>query len=89
MIVAAEILRKKTYPKFGTEPFSIGFWVGGGVTPNKFADLKEKPEDPDHHEVVRKNMNLLTKQLLVCPYCGKPLSEKNYHVNPDKHSVDI
>ena len=88
MIVAAEILRKKTYPKYGTEPFSIGFWVGGGVTPNKFADLKET-DDPDHHEVVRKNMNLLTKQLLVCPYCGKPLSEKNYHVNPDKHSVDI
>ena len=88
MIVAAEILRKKTYPKFGTEPFSIGFWVGGGVTPNKFADLKET-DDPDHHEVVRKNMNLLTKQLLACPYCGKPLSEKNYHVNPDKHSVDI
>lgn len=88
MIVAAEILRRKTYPKYGTEPFSIGFWVGGGVTPNKFADLKEN-DDPDHHEIVRKNMNLLTKQLLVCPYCGKPLSEKNYHVDPDKHSVDI
>lgn len=88
MIVAAEILRRKTYPKYGTEPFSIGFWVGGGVTPNKFADLKEN-DDPDHHEIVRKNINLLTKQLLVCPYCGKPLSEKNYHVNPDKHSVDI
>lgn len=32
MVVAAELIRQKTYPKYGKEPISIGFWVGGGVT---------------------------------------------------------
>ena len=30
MIVAAELIRQKEYPKYGKEPISIGFWVGGG-----------------------------------------------------------
>ena len=42
MIVAAELIRKKEYPKYGKEPISIGFWVGGGVTPNDFDSMKEK-----------------------------------------------
>lgn len=33
MILAAEMIRVKEYPKYGKEPISIGFWVGGGVTP--------------------------------------------------------
>ena len=26
MVVAAELVRQKNYPKYGTEPISIGFW---------------------------------------------------------------
>lgn len=46
MVVAAELIRQKTYPKYGKEPISIGFWVGGGVTPNKFDELVEKADKP-------------------------------------------
>ena len=46
MIIAAELTRKKYFPKYGKEPISIGFWVGGGVTPNKFDELRDDPKNP-------------------------------------------
>ena len=86
MVVAAEMLRRKEYPKFGSEPISIGFWVGGGVTPNKFYDLKENPEKPYE---ARRQRNLIYKQLLTCPFCGKPLTEDEFYIDTEKKSVDI
>lgn len=41
MVLAAEMIRRQAYPQFGKEPISIGFWVGGGVTPNKFEEFVE------------------------------------------------
>ena len=32
MIIAAEMERQRQLPKFGREPITIGFWVGGGVS---------------------------------------------------------
>lgn len=86
MVVAAEYIRRKTYPKFGTEPISIGFWVGGGVTPNRFDDLKEKLDNPNE---ARNQRNLIYKQLLTCPLCGKPLTKDEFCIDPDKKSVEI
>lgn len=86
MVVAAEMIRKKEFPKFGTEPISIGFWVGGGVTPNKFDDLKENSERPYE---AKKQRNLIYKQLLTCPFCGKPLTESEFYIDTEKKSVDI
>ena len=47
LIVAMEDLRERSEKngkaEFGTTPISIGYWVGGGVTPNKF-DEYEKDE---------------------------------------------
>ena len=75
MVIAAEMERQRQYPRYGKEPISIGFWVGGGVTPNKFDDLKDNPDYPD---AARNNKNLLYKQLLTCPFCGKELIKDNY-----------
>lgn len=86
MVVAAELVRQKNYPKYGTEPISIGFWVGGGVTPNIFDDLVEKPDKPYE---TRKQKNLIYKQLLTCPFCGKPITENEFDINTDKKSVEI
>lgn len=86
MVVAAEILRRKEIPKYGNEPISIGFWVGGGVTPNKFDDLKENPEKPYE---ARRQRNLIYKQLLTCPFCGKALTEDEFYIYPEKKSVEI
>lgn len=86
MVVAAELIRQKTGSRFGTAPISIGFWVGGTVTPNYFKDLKEDPDDPGK---ARRNCNLLYKQLLTCPFCGKPLSSENFYIDFDRKSVEI
>ena len=86
MVIAAEMIRQKEAPKYGKAPISIGFWVGGGVTPNKFEDLKENPERPQD---ARRNRNLIFKQLLVCPFCGTPLNEDDFDIDTEKKSVSI
>ena len=86
MVVAAELVRQKSYPRYGSEPISIGFWVGGGVTPNKFEDLKEKPEISYE---TRGQENLLYKQFLTCPLCGRPLTKDGFYISPDEKSVEI
>ena len=86
MVVAAELVRQKSYPRYGSEPISIGFWVGGGVTPNKFEDLKEKPEKSYE---TRSQKKLLYKQLLTCPLCGRPLTKDDFYISPDEKSVEI
>ena len=86
MVVAAELVRRKNYPKYGTEPISIGFWVGGGVTPNRFDDLVEKSNKPYE---ARNQKNLIYRQLLTCPFCGKPLTKDEFDIDTDKKSVEI
>lgn len=89
MILAAEMIRVKEYPKYGKEPISIGFWVGGGVTPNTFEELKEDPEDPAKTRAARSKKNLIYKQLLTCPFCGKPLTEENFYIDIPTKSVSV
>lgn len=85
MVVAAELVRRKN-PRLGTEPISIGFWVGGGVTPNRFDDLVEKADKPYE---ARNQKNLIYRQLLTCPFCGKPLTKNEFEIDTDKKSVEI
>ena len=89
MIMAAEMIRVKEYPKYGKEPISIGFWVGSGVTPNTFAELQEDPEDIVKTRAARSKRNSIYKQLLTCPFCGKPLSEENFYIDIPTKSVSI
>lgn len=86
MVIAAEMIRQKTAPKYGNEPISIGFWVGGGVTPNDFNELKESSENPG--EAARKR-RLLYRQLLSCPFCGTELKAENYEIDPERKAVSI
>lgn len=86
MVIAAEMSRRKAYPRFGKEPISIGFWVGGGVTPNKFDEFIERQDNP---QTARNARNRVYKQLLTCPFCGKPLNAENFNINTDKKSIEI
>lgn len=89
MILAAELIRQKEYPKYGKEPISIGFWVGGTVTPNTFKELEEDPEDPAKTRTARSKKNAIYKQLLTCPFCGKPLTEENFYIDIPTKSISI
>lgn len=89
MVVAAELMRRKEYPKYGKEPISIGFWVGGGVTPNAFKEIDDRSEDPEKRDKARRQRKLIYKQLLNCPFCGKPLAEEQFDIDVEAKSVKI
>jgi len=89
MIISAEIIRREYLPKgapFGITPFSIGFYVGGVVTPNRFSEFKNT-DDP--HNNYKTKINQLNKQLNNCPYCGKPLNFDNFYIDLEQESIDI
>lgn len=89
MIVAAEIIRQQYLSKgapFGQTPFSVGFYVGGGVTPNRFTDFKNTDDDPGKF---RRTIGQLNRQLITCPYCGKPLNHDDFNVDLEAESIDI
>ena len=82
MVLAAETIRRQKPQLFGSEPISIGFWVGGGVTPNKFEEFNDNPDNPYK---AKKARNLIYKQLLTCPFCGTPLREENFDIDIPKN----
>lgn len=89
MVLAAEMVRKREEPKYGMEPISIGFWVGGGVTPNKFDEINTDTGDPEKNDKARTKRKLLYKQLPKCPFCGKPLTEDDFYIDVEQKSVKI
>lgn len=84
LIVAMEQLREKNTELYGKERITIGFWVGGNVTPNKFSDYSDTDQFKKK-EFLRK----LTKQIIKCPYCGKPIERDDYIINEKGKSVQI
>lgn len=84
LIVAMEWLREKNPELYGNERITIGFWVGGNVTPNKFSEFSDNDQFKKK-DSVRK----LTKQIIKCPYCGKPIEKENYIINEKGKSVQI
>lgn len=87
MILAAEMVREKESPKYGKEPISIGFWVGGGVTPNHFYEFKPSDDNPSEAESKKR---LLRKQILKCPFCGAELVDgRGNAINDDFFEFDL
>lgn len=84
LIVAMEQLREKNQELYGKERITIGFWVGGNVTPNKFSEYSDTDQFKKK-EFIRK----LTKQIIKCPYCGKPITRNEYVINEKGKSVKI
>ncbi|EPX60588.1 Superfamily II DNA and RNA helicase [Cystobacter fuscus DSM 2262] len=84
MMLACEAMRRRKAPgvpagiELGSTPFSIGLWVGGEATPNKFDVARE---------ALSGSSNVASpKQLLECPACGASLRwepkvpERSIHV---------
>lgn len=59
------------------------------MTPNTFKELEEAPEDPAKTRIARSKKNSIYKQLLTCPFCGKPLTEENFYIDIPTKSVSI
>ncbi len=68
VICALELIRQNKPDQFGSEPFSIGLWVGKASSPNKFCEVKKILEDKQFSKLV----------LNSCPWCNGNFNENNY-----------
>lgn len=82
VLAKAELVRRSR--GYGGNPFSIGFWVGSGGSPNRLnargvsdiPDIADKPADArteeklaDANETYR-NLRTAWRKLPKCPFCG-------------------
>ncbi|GAB3214047.1 DISARM system helicase DrmA [Marinactinospora endophytica] len=82
LVCAAEVQRAEDPATWGEEPFRIGLWVGGGVSPNWFDQAQEQIAEA-REAGSGKRANVL--QTLSCPWCGTKL-EAHRHLAPDPDS---
>ena len=84
LICACELIRKTSSQKrnkyrsynLGTNPITIGLWIGGEHTPNRNEDAKEKLNKLSKSDIftLAENKNKYNKfQVLKCPWCGTKL----------------
>lgn len=77
LICACELLRRRS-PRLGAERIGIGLWVGQGGTPNSIRQAKESLAKLRSGGQVSESNPV---QLQTCPWCGTPLTHKNYWVD--------
>ncbi|MFF6991733.1 helicase-related protein [Streptomyces sp. NPDC010273] len=78
LICAMERMRLTNEDLLGSEPISIGMWVGQSATPNKLTVAEDSLAD------LRKGKTLQEKnpvQLHACPWCGARLDAHQYEVD--------
>ena len=51
--------------------------------------MEEDPEDLAKTRAARSKKNSIYKQVLTCPFCGKPLTEENFYIDIPSKSVSI
>lgn len=78
LICAAEYLRSKNPLKWGEVRFTIGLWVGGGTTPNRFNEAVEILNDLKQNKRVYEGNPI---QLHHCPWCGEELTPHDYYAD--------
>ncbi|MDN5698733.1 MAG: DISARM system helicase DrmA [Kocuria sp.] len=71
LICAMELLRKQDPETWGSEPFTLGLWVGGKVTPNRTEDSHEAIEKERDN---RRDTGSTPAQLTSCPWCGSAIN---------------
>ena len=84
LVIAMEMQRARHPELWGNERISIGFWVGGGVTPNRFSEYNEV----NHWEKAQFE-NKIYKQILKCPFCGKELDKSDFTIIKKAKTVQI
>ena len=89
LVCAAEVLRRSAVEagdtRWGAEPFRIGLWVGGAVSPNWYDAAAEQVSDV-RDAPSSKRAGVL--QTLACPWCGtKLLAQRDLHPDDDRRRI--
>ncbi len=69
LICAMELMRRDHAGSLGGEPISLGLWVGGGSSPNSFAEAKACIDATLADDCSRPPSLLVLES---CPWCGTP-----------------
>ncbi len=71
LVCACELLRRESEGELGAEPITIGLWVGGSSTPNKFSEDSERSPGAfqKYKTLVEDFKPINTFQLRCCPWC--------------------
>ena len=83
LMCACEKIRRTDQHKWGSDnPFQVGLWVGGDVTPNKrekggYSAMAQKYACHDRGGDITKIQNNNPYSLINCPWCGNALHERN------------
>ncbi len=72
LICAMEVIRRSDKSKWGSEPFTIGLWVGNRVTPGTTEDAHHGIQN--FRDGKRPGSNS-PAQLTSCPWCGSEIAE--------------
>ena len=86
LICACEVLRRQNPARFGSVPFSVGLWVGGGSTPNKITQVADPTRsiEAGAFEVLRdfdpanEPSSANPVQIRSCPWCGATMTHTDY-----------
>jgi Helicase conserved C-terminal domain len=80
LLCACEVIRKSDLEEWGDEPFTIGLWVGGKVTPNSFVEARETLDQLKLNQPV---YEASPYQIVFCPWCGTDLDPHCYTSDGD------
>ncbi len=83
LMCACEKIRRSDKDMWGEEPFQVGLWVGGNVTPNKREEGEHSAQQQklSISESDLANIHSNNPYILInCPWCGKKLGKSNGEV---------
>ena len=76
LMCAAEVVRREDPATWGSAPFTIGLWVGSGVSPKRYSEAAEQVKDVREREG-NSAYGLTVLQFDHCPWCGTAINPKS------------
>ncbi|KQX78826.1 helicase-related protein [Streptomyces clavifer] len=80
LLCAMEQMRRANRSELGTEPFSLGMWVGRSATPNTLTEAASRLAEL-HKDLGKRFATENPVQLHACPWCGTHLDARAYEVD--------
>lgn len=83
-IAACEVLRRRERGVLGSEPISVGLWVGEGTTPNRYSKAREQFDDL--RDAVETDDRFLLER---CPWCGTEIVPRRHSDDDGAYGIDV
>ncbi|MFJ2895717.1 helicase-related protein [Streptomyces sp. NPDC087218] len=88
LLCAMERMRLDNTSELGTEPFSLGMWVGRSATPNTLKEAAGRLAEL-HRDLDKRFATENPVQLHACPWCGTRLDARAYEVDEEAKRMPV